>query len=906
MTELTPAQQALRHLELLGKDPAASWFRAIKHGKGANSRRDGADLHGFSRDELRADAIDGHALYLVVGEASAATGKAGGVTDADITSVPALFVEWDDLTTEEQLTAWQRLGLPTPTLMLTTGGKSVHAYWRLREHLAPAEWKAVTKRLIDHCQSDNACKNPARVMRLAGSLYIDKDTGKPTGARAEIAHQAPDAIYHLEQITSCLPEPQPQAPTPAPPSPPPPSDELPVEQLLSRDLLRTWEQGAPEGQRNATAFSLACSLLAHHDAAIAAGLPITGTPEDALLQFGRRCSPPIDDREIKALFRSACSQPRNTDPGWPDRLRYHLNKQARDRRLSPSRSNGAPLDPAELPSIDATAPPDPQPIKPSAGGYFTCLGFDHDGFYYQPHSTGQVLRLSRSSHTGTNLVALAPLGYWETLYPGKSGPNWTAAASDLFEQQAKVGIYSPDRIRGRGAWWDSGRSVLHLGDRLVVDGIERTITDRLKSSPFLYQRLSSLQGPADAQPLTDAEAYVLWDIADRFHWEVPASGLLLAGWVTLAPICGALPWRPHAWLTAAAGSGKSAILDRYVTPLLGDMGLIVAGNTTEPGIRQALRADALPVVFDEAESNERTDQQRMQAILGLARVASSESKAHTLKGTPEGDTQRFTIRSMFLMSSIATSLKQGADKSRFAQLTLRNPTELPKAERTAHWEALDRDLDRFISEEIGRRLQARTVSLIPTIRASIRVFTRVAAERFDSQRLGDQYGTLLAGAWSLQSSQVVTTEQAQQLINGNNWEPYSQATEIPDERRCIQRILQHQVRVEGEKTVTRSIGELVEIVMHRQLMDGAVPRELAEGTLGRNGIKVDKDAVIISNNAEAIAAILRDTPWSNCWPTVLTRLPGATKAGSIYFKGAGATSRAVRVPLDAVDRADPP
>lgn len=260
---------------------------------------------------------------------------------------------------------------------------------------------------------------------------------------------------------------------------------------------------------------------------------------------------------------------------------------------------------------------------------------------------------------------------------------------------------------------------------------------------------------------------------------------------------------------------------------------------------------------------------------------------------------------MFLMSSIATSLKQGADKSRFAQLTLRNPTELPKSERIAHWEALDRDLDRFVNEEIGRRLQSRTIALIPTIRASIRIFSRVAAERFDSQRLGDQYGTLLAGAWSLQSSEVVTDDQARTLIDQNNWEPYSQATEVPDERRCIQRILQHQVRVEGEKTVTRSIGELVMIALHHE-HDVNIESSLAHSTLGRNGVKAEQSAVIISNNAEAIAAILRDTPWSNCWSTVLTRLPGATKAGSIYFKGAGATSRAVRVPLDAIDRVDPP
>lgn len=544
-------------------------------------------------------------------------------------------------------------------------------------------------------------------------------------------------------------------------------------------------------------------------------------------------------------------------------------------------------------------PPEPLPIDPAP---FVCLGFDADAYYYQPGSTGQVMRLSRSAHNGTNLCALAELSYWEAIHPGgRTGVNWTAAASSLFARQARVGIYSPDRIRGRGAWWDNGRSVLHLGDRLIVDGVERSITDRLDGSPFLYQRLSALTGHGDAIPLTDAEAYVLAEIAERFHWEVPASGLLLAGWVALAPICGALPWRPHAWLTAAAGSGKSAILDRYVTPLLGDMGLIVAGNTTEPGIRQALRADALPVVFDEAESNERTDQQRMQAILGLARVASSESKAHTLKGTPEGDTQRFTIRSMFLMASIATSLKQGADRSRFAQLTLRNPSELPKEQRHAHWQALDRDLDRHISEVIGRRLHARTVSLIPTIRTSIQVFTRVAAERFDSQRLGDQYGTLLAGAWSLQSSQVATDQQAQALIDQNDWEPYSQAVEVPDERRCIQRILQHQIRVEADKAVlTRSIGELVDLALHRE-HDGSIEASHAQAVLGRNGIKVEPGAVLISNNAEAIGAFLRDTPWSNCWPTVLTRLPGATKTGPIYFKGAGANSRAVKVPLEAVE-----
>ena len=557
-----------------------------------------------------------------------------------------------------------------------------------------------------------------------------------------------------------------------------------------------------------------------------------------------------------------------------------------------------PLLPDPLQAPHPLTDQEPPPVQPSKGGYFTCLGFDADGYYYQPHSTGQVVRLSRSSHTGTNLVAIAPLGYWETLYPGKSGPNWTAAASELFQQQASVGVYSPDRIRGRGAWLDAGRTVLHMGDRLIVDGTDHPITRTFKSA-FLYQRSAALEGPADTSPLTVQEAQVICELAERFHWEVPASGTLLAGWVALAPICGALRWRPHVWLTAAAGSGKSAILDRYVAPLLGDMGLHVAGNTSEAGLRQTLRADALPVVFDEAESNEKPDQQRMQSILGLARVASSESHAHLLKGSPGGDVTRFTIRSMFMMSSIATALKQGADKSRFAQLTLRNPTELPKADRTAHWEALDRDLDRFVTHDIGQSLQARTTAMIGTIRASVGVFSKAAAERFDSQRLGDQYGTLLAGAWALMADQPATPQDARALIDQNDWEPYSQTTEVPDERRCIQRILQHQVRVEADGRIcTRSLGELVEIAM-RHRMDREIEARPAMDAMSRHGIKVDADTqqLIVSNTAEALAVILRDTPWANSWATMLTRLPGATKTGTIRFSGAGTVSRAVALQI---------
>jgi putative DNA primase/helicase len=551
----------------------------------------------------------------------------------------------------------------------------------------------------------------------------------------------------------------------------------------------------------------------------------------------------------------------------------------------------------------APSPPAPEPEPPAdipASRPFTCLGFDEGIFYYQPRSTGQVTGISRGSHTGTNLVQLAELGYWETLYPSKTGVNWLAAASSLFAEQARVGIFSPDRIRGRGAWWDAGRSVLHLGDRLLIDGELHPIAKPPRSK-FHYQRLASIDLPDGIEPLTDHLGAELIDIASRFHWEVPASGLLLAGWIALAPICGALQWRPHLWLTASAGSGKSAILDRLVGPLIESLALFPEGNTTEAYIRQQLRSDAVPVVFDEAESNEKADRQRIQNILSLARVASSAGRGVIGKGGADGTAQSFTIRSMFLLCSISTALKQGADQSRFAQLTLRNPSYLPKEQRIAHWSALDAEITRLCTPETGHRLMLRMVRQIPIIRDSVAVFRRAAAERFDSQRQGDQYGTLLAGAWSLMSSRAATIEDAYQLIDANDWEAYKEQSEA-DEERCLQHILQHQIRVEGDRgsAYNRTIWELVELARGSAASMEIGPTA-AESHLGRIGVKVESDRLLISNTAKGLRRILDGTPWMDCYATVLTRLAGAKKAGVVRFKGLAGVSRAVSLPLPSAE-----
>ncbi|MDO3620222.1 hypothetical protein Q3O98_03830 [Ralstonia pseudosolanacearum] len=192
------------------------------------------------------------------------------------------------------------------------------------------------------------------------------------------------------------------------------------------------------------------------------------------------------------------------------------------------------------------------------------------------------------------------------------------------------------------------------------------------------------------------------------------------------------------------------------------------GNSSEAGIRQRLKADALPVLFDEAESNEERDTARIQNVLSLIRQSSTESNFETLKGTAGGDGMSFLIRSMFALASIQTAIKQQADVERLTVLRLRDKRDVKTSD--IEWPAFEMELSSaFDGGALPRRLINRSLQLAQTTRKNIRTFVAVAARRFGSQREGDQYGTLLAGAWSLLSSELATAEDAATLIDSLDW-----------------------------------------------------------------------------------------------------------------------------------------
>jgi hypothetical protein len=185
--------QADQFLALLGKDPASARLRAFPHRLNPNratirARSGPYDLAAATRWQQ-----DGRGVYLVTGN--------GGDRDADITSCPAFFVEWDHRPLEWQLEAWREFGLGQPTATITTGGKSAHLYWVLTEPIPPDQWAPIQAALIEVTGADPTNRNPSRVMRLPGAYYLRPD-GQATGQTRIQASTG--TRYPLEEVQAWI------------------------------------------------------------------------------------------------------------------------------------------------------------------------------------------------------------------------------------------------------------------------------------------------------------------------------------------------------------------------------------------------------------------------------------------------------------------------------------------------------------------------------------------------------------------------------------------------------------------------------------------------------------------------------------------------------------------------------
>lgn len=519
--------------------------------------------------------------------------------------------------------------------------------------------------------------------------------------------------------------------------------------------------------------------------------------------------------------------------------------------------------------------------QPAKEAPFRILGWNTklDAIWVQTGQAGVVAPIPPSKN---GLQRIAPLHYWEALYPSKLGTDWDSALSSICSQAHDLRqVFTPDRIRGRGVWLDNNRVVWHLGNRLEVDGQPVALT-QLQGTSWTYASLPALDISPDEKALSDEEGAAVLDlIHNQMQWTNPGDGLLIAGNIVLGNICGALDLRPGLQLTGPSQAGKSTAERRIIRPLQGGLGVRPSG-ATEAGIRQRMQSDALPVVIDESEGEAAKQREGHLKLLRL-----SFDGQEQIKGTSGGQALTYTMRSSITLIGINAAVPNLADRNR---LVVVRPRKMPPEK----WANFMLKRDALVTVKTGQRLIRRSVTNLKALLANISTFQSVVASSGLADRSAEVYGSLLAGAHHLVSTAVLEPQQALDWLDHVGWAGLDDETKDAiasdaEGKVCIDHLLGHSVQWKESETRSIDVRELLTIVRTRGSADDA------KKALGRLGLKFDPSlGLVVSNGTRVFAG----TRWANgAHRDRLLELHGSDRVeGAVWFAGGGA-HKAVFVPV---------
>ena len=531
--------------------------------------------------------------------------------------------------------------------------------------------------------------------------------------------------------------------------------------------------------------------------------------------------------------------------------------------------------------------------------YIECLGRKGDKYYFTSSFNEDLVTIS--DFTEISLLKLQTSGYWEKVYPGKKTlVNWFQARSDLMARCHAVRDFDGEKVRGVGVWQDGNKTIIHLGDRLFCDGEEKHIHSRIKKDwEYFYERDTAVPSIHE-KPLSLLETRNFVNLIHSLRFSDYRQGSFLAGWIACANIGGMLPWRPHIWITGEAGSGKSTIKEQILSTYFRHSfyHVEVLGESTEPGIRQKMGPRSGALVIDEFEPGDKKSREKCTDILQLTRKSSSDTEAPVIKGTPSGKSISYSPRFMAAFLSVKPFLNVDADITRFTYINMEKVNEGPE-----QWEELKKLL-LVLTEDYCRRLFSRIVLMIPIILKNQIAFQNAISKKY-SQRVGQQYGTLLAGYVALREDGVLTSEKISEYIEAADLDKEAAVWKPTDQKACLGHLLEHPIRLSPSETLPLNsvFKELSQIKTGRSR-----PANPFIGSRKQQLIKaldlikirlVKNERIMIAITNGLVDNIYKDSQWSGSWKQVLKRVKGCEDD---VAKTQHQSSRCLSIPLsEALD-----
>lgn len=287
------------------------------------------------------------------------------------------------------------------------------------------------------------------------------------------------------------------------------------------------------------------------------------------------------------------------------------------------------------------------------------LGIADDGRAYFLDYTNRMLSYELSTLTHGKLIDIFGLQHFLTRNQkqDKLKPEEWLKEIDGIMHISKMIDFDLENCRGRGAWKDKNGNICYHDGKNTQGNYDPNWTFIRKS-----RRCIGLSSPDCDEGIRKE----IMKICHNFSFKTKPDAMRLLSWAVLAPFGGALKWRPAILVTGESGTGKSTVLENIVHPI-SKYSPASGASSTEPGLRQMLANDSTSILLDEAENNAK-NKDRIEAILSLMRVSTSDNAPPIIKGSTGGKSMSFTVRAMFGFSAINASIDNVADDNRIIRI----------------------------------------------------------------------------------------------------------------------------------------------------------------------------------------------------------------------------------------------
>ena len=248
--------------------------------------------------------------------------------------------------------------------------------------------------------------------------------------------------------------------------------------------------------------------------------------------------------------------------------------------------------------------------------------------------------------------------------------NWDKACNEFAFNCKKKGLVDKSQFKESGVFKTDNDKIIVSSVKSLYDIKGRAIND-FQIGEDIFVPAKNYPKPTQINRSSKEDLEKFLDFFKSISWKEEESGLIMASFIPLSMVAGALNWRPHVWIYGSSSSGKSSLMKLIYRKILKDFAITCTKGTTQSGFIRKVTGSSSPVMFDEFESDSSKDSDNIQTCLEFIRLSnSSDFNAYKADLRNQRGVIEYKNYSCFILGSIIQSFKSYADEDRIIPLKL--------------------------------------------------------------------------------------------------------------------------------------------------------------------------------------------------------------------------------------------